>query len=173
MTDNLIQLPPQVPTAYGSTLFHSRLAAVWAKTLDHFKFQWGYRVNVYYVRDSQYLPDFWLPEIRTIIDIREATKPDTVRQQLQAAAAVQFSRMVVTNDWSPEIYVLAGNAAGHLTIAERDEPVYLLQCAQCGRYWFAGIEMDYYGCRHCGTYDGDHHIAQMEARVPLVPLSED
>ncbi|MEU8352521.1 hypothetical protein [Streptomyces sp. NPDC048845] len=58
--------PPMgsVPTRYGDTTFRSRLEADWAATLDSNNIVWEYEPETITV------PDFWLPELGTWIEVK-------------------------------------------------------------------------------------------------------
>lgn len=60
-----------VPTEYRGTTFRSRLEADWAATLDANHIQWTYEPETITLPSGAvYLPDFWLPELGTWIEVK-------------------------------------------------------------------------------------------------------
>ena len=58
-------------TAYKKILFSSRLEVRWAKVFDELKVAWDYEPRRYELPNgSSYLPDFWLPEVRTFVEVK-------------------------------------------------------------------------------------------------------
>lgn len=53
-----------IPTTYSGQLFRSQLEADWAATFDHYNIKWIYEPEAYRLDNLDYLPDFYLPEIR-------------------------------------------------------------------------------------------------------------
>lgn len=60
-----------VPTQYGSITFRSRLEADWAATLDANNIRWKYEPETITLPSGTvYIPDFWLPELGTWIEVK-------------------------------------------------------------------------------------------------------
>lgn len=60
-----------VPTEYAGTTFRSRLEADWARTLDANWIKWAYEpVTTTLPSGTVYIPDFWLPELGTWIEVK-------------------------------------------------------------------------------------------------------
>jgi hypothetical protein len=67
--------PKPIETRYRGYRFRSRLEARWAVFLDALGIEWGYEVEGYHLPDGQmYLPDFWLPEVETFIEVKPAMR---------------------------------------------------------------------------------------------------
>ena len=65
-----------VPTEYGSITFRSRLEADWAATLDANRIKWAYEPETITLPSGTvYIPDFWLPELGTWIEVKEPGIP--------------------------------------------------------------------------------------------------
>ncbi|MGW6970371.1 hypothetical protein [Streptomyces sp. NPDC054952] len=65
-----------VPTAHSGTHVRSRLEADWARTLDGLGIVWKYEPELITLPSGiQYLPDFWLPEIGTWLEVKGPTTP--------------------------------------------------------------------------------------------------
>lgn len=60
-----------LPSWYGGVTFRSKLEADWAATLDTLGIRWQYEPETVRLPSGvTYLPDFWLPEIRTWIEVK-------------------------------------------------------------------------------------------------------
>jgi hypothetical protein len=80
-----------IETSYKGYRFRSRLEARWAVLLDHLKISWLYEHQGYKTEHGLYLPDFWLPELNTFLEIK-ALKPlreekDKLRSVINAQKA--------------------------------------------------------------------------------------
>ncbi|MDH3039022.1 hypothetical protein [Streptomyces sp. TRM75561] len=65
-----------VPTTYAGTRFRSRLEADWAITLDGLGILWEYEPELIVLPSgTQYLPDFWLPEVGTWLEVKGPNTP--------------------------------------------------------------------------------------------------
>lgn len=65
-----------VPTTYASTRFRSRLEADWAVTLDGLGILWEYEPELIVLPSgTQYVPDFWLPEVGTWLEVKGPNTP--------------------------------------------------------------------------------------------------
>jgi hypothetical protein len=54
-----------IETVYRGVLFRSRLEARWAEFFDHLDVIWEYEPEGYQLDATRYLPDFWLPYMRS------------------------------------------------------------------------------------------------------------
>lgn len=65
-----------VPTNYNGTLFRSRLEADWARTLDFNGITWNYEPETITLPSgATYIPDFYLPRLRTWIEVKGPDVP--------------------------------------------------------------------------------------------------
>lgn len=62
-----------IQTVYKGYRFRSRLEARWAVFFDAMGWVWEYESDGYVVFGERYLPDFWLPEFKTFIEIKPET----------------------------------------------------------------------------------------------------
>lgn len=65
-----------IETSYAGCRFRSRLEARWAVFLDHLKITWEYERQGFDLPSGRYLPDFWLPEPGTWIEVKGAEATD-------------------------------------------------------------------------------------------------
>lgn len=67
-----------IETIYKGYRFRSRLEARWAVFLDELNWQWEYEKEGFVLEDkSCYLPDFYLPELKTWLEV----KPDNIQDE--------------------------------------------------------------------------------------------
>ena len=65
-----------IETRYAGCHFRSRLEARWAVFFDHLKIKWEYETQGWTFthptdgREFTYLPDFWLPELATWVEVK-------------------------------------------------------------------------------------------------------
>jgi hypothetical protein len=59
------------PRHYGGITFRSTLEADWANTLDTLSIRWEYENRLVTLpQGAEYLPDFWLPDLDTYIEVK-------------------------------------------------------------------------------------------------------
>ena len=68
-----------IRTFYRGTWFRSKLEASYAQTFDYYNIEWVYEVNGYHIENVKYLPDFWLPEINTVLEVKGPLVPGVER----------------------------------------------------------------------------------------------
>ncbi|MEH0417871.1 hypothetical protein [Streptomyces sp. B21-083] len=70
MTDDAPEIDA-IPTAYGDVTLRSRLEAKWATFLDSHRIVWQYEPETITLPSGTvYVPDFWLPELGTWIEVK-------------------------------------------------------------------------------------------------------
>lgn len=151
-----------IPTEYKGITFRSKLEASYAKTLDELKIKWSYEHNGYDIDGVRYLPDFWLSEIGTFLEVKGPVIPGAEKARKLAVALNPEEE----SWWSPKFLVVIGNESGELRLAADDSHVSLAQCQRCKRYWFMP-DIGSYSCRNCGIHEGDHHILKTFDRLSL------
>lgn len=73
-----------IETRYKGYRFRSRLEARWAVVLDFMKIKWQYEAEGYNLGEHGcYLPDFWLPELNTFLEVKPGQPSDEERIKLQ------------------------------------------------------------------------------------------
>ena len=63
-----------IETRYAGHRFRSRLEARWAVFFDTLGMKWEYEPQGYTVDDECYLPDFWLPETETWVEVKGSSE---------------------------------------------------------------------------------------------------
>jgi hypothetical protein len=81
LCDNTVTAKP-IQTWYANRRFRSRLEARWAVALDRLSIQWMYEHQGYETKAGAYLPDFWLPELNTFLEIKAGWPTEEERVKL-------------------------------------------------------------------------------------------
>lgn len=136
-----------VETLYKSIRFRSRLEARWAIFFDELDIKWVYEPDPY-KNEQMYLPDFWLTDSRTWIEV----KPDMVKV---SGTALDKSRDFYMS-------VLAHNGSN---IADLRHYYILVGQPYIDEYEFihprfCSVEKDvsFVRCQSCGKYVIGHHV---------------
>lgn len=75
-----------IPTEYHNTQLRSRLEARWAVCFDTLGIRWEYEPEAFGDGKQGYLPDFWLPEQKTYVEIKPSGDLDYGRTALACVA---------------------------------------------------------------------------------------
>ena len=67
-----------IETHYAGCRFRSRLEARWAVVFETLGLKWEYEPEGYVVDEVPYLPDFWIPEWNTFIEIKPYLDDDFI-----------------------------------------------------------------------------------------------
>ncbi|MEU8035692.1 hypothetical protein [Streptosporangium sp. NPDC049078] len=76
-----------IETRYAGCRFRSRLEARWAVFFDHLGIAWEYEPQGFIVDGTPYLPDFWLPETKTWVEVKGDEESFQEHAALYAKAA--------------------------------------------------------------------------------------
>jgi hypothetical protein len=152
-----------IQTIYKGTRFRSKLEASYAKTLDSLHVRWTYETNGYHLGKTKYLPDFWLPDINTFLEVKGPAIPG-------AEKAEALAKAVHDDQFDPKTIVILANEMGEMKLPDDGDEVYLLKCSMCSKYWFVGISKSY-ACRHCGAHDGDRHVEEWHNQLTLEQIT--
>ena len=156
-----------IPTKYRDVLMRSKLEARVAAKFDALGIEWSYEPEGYDLDGVWYLPDFWLPRIRTIVEVKgnlEGSDALLKPHLLSAALNAEFwdtetpNVIVVTEPW------LRAPSAGvyeeglHVLAFGQCVDGWQAKCRECKATWFLDSSGSF-GCRACGIPGGsDHHI---------------
>lgn len=99
-----------LPTWYADTTFRSALEAGWAATLDSLSIRWQYEPETIALPSgANYLPDFWLPEIGTWLEVKGTGVPRIEKAvELGESRACRCDKKC-TCDWPDGELVLIGH----------------------------------------------------------------
>lgn len=146
-----------IPTRYKGYNFRSRTEARWAVFFDALGLAWEYEPQGFFTEDGTgYLPDFWVPELKAIVEIKARAEGDQADQPWleDGSKERKFADLVNENHGAelPPPYtgalfvVLFGlpGAAGHWLDEPRsyagtvgwDSPYFLCECPHCGALGF-------------------------------------
>lgn len=169
-----------IPTAYGGTTFRSRLEADWARTLDSQRICWEYEPEEITLPSGvRYLPDFWLPEIGTWLEVKGPATPRREKaMELGVARACHCSGSctcawpggeLVLLGWVPERshadIAVGRNREGYASWASAHGPsAYFVRCPGCTRRQWITLRRPW-KCRACGNGLESEELYQPHDRV--------
>jgi hypothetical protein len=142
--------PAARPVTYQGVSFRSTLEASWACTLDGLGIEWEYEPWSYRLAGGEtYMPDLWLPVLRTVIEVKGG-------HMQRAAKPAQLAA-----EWADSgVIVLLGFAPGRTSqspysweskLKWRDALGYdtrLALCSGCQRWQWVRAQLSR-GCRAC------------------------
>lgn len=71
-----------ITTRYKGYKFRSRLEARWAVFFDHLGIRWDYEPEGFELGNGlRYLPDFWLPDLKTWVEIKPGASDHAAREK--------------------------------------------------------------------------------------------
>lgn len=99
-----------IETRYNGYHFRSRLEARWAVFFDTLGIKYHYEPEGYDLEGAWYLPDFWLPDYNSFMEIKPTTP--TSEEMLKASQLALYT--------GKQAYIVAGNIG--LPVEDEDEP---------------------------------------------------
>ena len=93
-----MQVIRAIPTKYGAITFRSRREADWARLFDTRGVRWAYEEEGVELHGVRYLPDLYLPELETFVEVKGI---------LDVSSAVKVCHLAVVV--APRLVVLAGS----------------------------------------------------------------
>jgi hypothetical protein len=147
-----------VPRRYAGVNFRSTLEADWAATLDDAEILWEYEpTTVTLPSGVTYIPDFYLPEIRTWIEVKGPGIPRIEKAEefaAMVACSCQGSGRCVNRECQivlighPPERALHKWGAHTRWSAAIGQQAFFARCSACGlRYWHRSSRP---ACRNCG-----------------------
>ena len=172
MSDNPLKY--SIPTWYNGVHFRSKLEADWATFFDRHRIVYAFEPEGFQFDGIFFLPDFWLPELKTIVEVKGVfDDSDTAKLD----GLWEATRPPAEKWYAPQLLiVIAGAPVGERFTVYQGMPLCwgnasLSQCRQCGRWWFYDSAGGWY-CRGCGAYNGDHHIRETHTTVRDCPICQ-
>lgn len=153
-----------IPTEYDGVRFRSRLEARHAMFFDAHKIGWEYEVEGLDLGGRWYLPDFWLPDSRTYLEVKGPLKERTdlvkLAQDRIDAETGGFAEL-------DHVLFVVSDETGRMTVGNQpNEPVYWSKCREC-LCWYPMVLCAGWTCRACGFYSGDHTYTESVERARL------
>lgn len=143
-----------IPTKYKGIKFKSKLESKWAKWLDDVNIVWDYETQGFKLKNCWYLPDFYLPEINTIIEVKGAM--DRIEKPYYLMGEIKKEKGVYDPDDCLMI-LLAGPVPYFYNIFPTYSDGFYINKCSCGTNSIVTKLMSY-ACRRCGKHDGMHGI---------------
>lgn len=165
-TTAIDQVVRAIPTYYSGIKFRSRLEASYAMAFDEFKIRWAYEPEGYNIDKTNYLPDFWMPDIKTFFEVKGPMIPGLSKAKKLYAYFNRYQEDGLW--WNPEYMVAWGDELGRMRSIADGDTVLVGLCGVCGEHWLYSSG-GYYACRACWFYDGGHHILQSFHEINLKP----
>lgn len=166
---------PAIPTEYNGIKFRSKLEAKYAKAFDSLGIPWLYEEVGFEFDDGiKYCPDFYLPDSKQFFEVK-GLMFDLDRHKIENLALNGETIIVGDPRGNLKIYDNTGwygikgiAKDGEFTANEFLDYFPLdgafCRCIKCGSFFFFS-PCDYFGCRCCGEYDGDHHMTSWSYNV--------
>jgi hypothetical protein len=154
-----------IPTEYDGIKFRSRLEARYAMFFDEHKIGWEYEVEGIDLGGRWYLPDFWLPDSRTYLEVKGPLKE---RTDLVKLAQDQIDSETGGCAEIDHVLFVVSDERGQMTLGNHPtEKVWWGKCRDC-LCWGPEVICAAWTCRCCGFYNGiKTYTAEMEfARLP-------
>ena len=134
-----------MPTTYNGIPFRSRLEARWAIFFDAMSTPWEYEPENFITKQGPYLPDFYLPELKSFFIVKGEELPDDEEEkcwEIARAIDKQFIFAVgaippVFNDDYRNFSMWSTNG---------DWPYFFCRCTVCGALTFQWCGL---ADRHC------------------------
>lgn len=165
-----------IETEYRGHKYRSRLEARWAVFFDNAKIPYVYEPEGFRMSDGTcYLPDFYLPDSKTFVEIKGVMKDQDMRkiQSFMKEAKTDFLigyddiKFQACDNWEidqwseEELTILAPEDPKRqgYTLASKGESS-LVRCIRCGKKYFMGWSASF-RCKCCGAHEGDGHFVAL------------
>lgn len=141
------------PTVYRDVKFRSALEANWAHTLDRMSIEWEYERWLYRTpAGERYLPDFWLPAVRTFIEVK-GLHMQRMHKPQELAEEVRTGDVIVLIGFPPRM-ISATPYLWEPKLQWRDPLRYdtrLVKCPECSGWQWMRAQLSR-RCRVCDTF---------------------
>jgi len=175
-----------IPTKYRNVLFRSKLEARWAEFLDRLQIKWNYEVEGYELGNGErYLPDFFLSEQDTFLEVKGPMTPGLLKIYTMYEKTQKVEESTDDDDKDIEALLEEMPANAHdLFIIGKPDGYFevlgacsseLVECSECGRYYFANGYTPYPPCIFCDRPQYDSYDEKTNSYCkdkPIVHLGE-
>ena len=153
-----------IPTKYKGIKFRSKMESLFAKWCDKNKQKWLYEPEGFVLKGECYLPDFYLPDSKMIIEIKPLFFIKETHKFDMIFNSEEFSNFgLVVIEMTPNLSVIKYSEPALDESKEdssmgrhwdsREECHSIGFCYDCGAFNICGHGV--WDCKACGYYDGD------------------
>lgn len=146
-----------IPTIYNGRQYRSRLEAQYAQLFDQRRMRFSYEEESFDFDGVKYLPDFWLPDIRTIVEVKGLLDDLSLEKVARLASAVGVAGGDAFDSSEAPLVILAYSpvlTCEAVTAAWGRIEAHAATCDRCRRTYFATTGGTW-RCRYVGC-DGSH-----------------
>ena len=145
-----------IPMTYSGQRFRSTLEADWAATLDRYNIKWIYEPEAYRLDNINYLPDFYMPEIRVWAEAKGPLNERLDKAQEFQRALDAYHVLDFDDEWELErqhVVILRPDVRGQCDweAATDDRHMVVVVCPRCERLAFMDRNPPWrcrYGCEN-------------------------
>ena len=165
--DNKKNILKAIPREYKGVEYRSTTESKVAEIFDKYGTKFIYEPEGYSLNGMLYIPDFYLPEIKTFVEVKgpidsDISKPRALLESLHESLTEDKKRDYW---WLPEYMVVIIYSDGtFFSACDSDEDIksqrvlqythlYFANCFKCNKKYFVLCEKGY-NCRACGHYEG-------------------
>ena len=136
-----------MPTTYNGIPFRSRLEARWAIFFDAMSTPWEYEPENFITKQGPYLPDFYLPELKSFFIVKGEELPKSEEIKCWEIAMAIDKHFIFAVGAIPPVFN-DNDRNFSLWSTRGDWPYFFCRCTACGALTF-----QWYGLadRHCGV----------------------
>lgn len=155
-----------IETTYAGVVFRSRLEARWAMFFDAFHLYWRYEYEGFELPSGRYVPDFWLPELQTWVEIKPPFNREyeveqdrwikTVSHCHDVAVLTRKRVLLFATDFGAWLPKCEENESTKCFFPSGDDDYGYFPCVcyHCGRLGFEWQGRGNRICKHKGHADG-------------------
>lgn len=165
--DNKKNILKAIPREYKGVEYRSTTESKVAEIFDKYGTKFIYEPEGYSLNGMLYIPDFYLPEIKTFVEVKGPTNSDLSKPKalLESLCESLTEDEKQENWWLPKYIVVIIYSDGTFYSAEETEDdikrqiamhykeLLFATCFKCNKKYFVGCDRGY-ACRACGHYEG-------------------
>ena len=134
-----------LPTTYNGIQFRSRLEARWAIFFDAMSTPWEYEPENFKTTYGPYLPDFYLPELKSFFIVKGEELPDDEERKCYEVDSITGKRVIMAIGGIPQVFS-DDDRYFQLYWSGGDWPYFFCRCTACGALTF---QWNGLADRHC------------------------
>lgn len=154
-----------IETTYNGVRFRSRLEARYAMLFDAFNLDWRYEHEGFDLKSGYYVPDFWLPDLKTWVEIKPPINREYEREEQRWIEVTTACRDLAVES-GYRVLLFANDFGAWLPQCKEDESMscffpngdddhgyFPCFCYECGRLGFEWQGRGNRICKHNGPDD--------------------